>query len=107
MCIRDRAWQCGRGDVLAITGTNGKTTTTSLLGAIMKAWKDETYVVGNIGNPYTEAAPHMSEAAVTVAEISSFQLETIDTFAPKVSAILNICLLYTSALISRSLSCRS
>lgn len=84
------AWQCGRGDVLAITGTNGKTTTTSLLGAIMKAWKDETYVVGNIGNPYTEAAPHMSEAAVTVAEISSFQLETIDTFAPKVSAILNI-----------------
>lgn len=84
------AWQCGKGDVLAITGTNGKTTTTSLLGAIMQAWKKEVYIVGNIGNPYTEAAPKMSEQAVTVAEISSFQLETIDTFAPRVSAILNI-----------------
>ncbi len=84
------AWECGKGDVLAITGTNGKTTTTSLLGEIIAAWKDETYVVGNIGNPYTEAAPKMTEDAVTVAEISSFQLETIDTFAPKVSAILNI-----------------
>lgn len=84
------AWECGRGDVLAITGTNGKTTTTSLLGEIMKGWRDEVYVVGNIGNPYTEAAPGMTEAAVTVAEISSFQLETIETFAPRVSAILNI-----------------
>ena len=84
------AWQCGNGDVLAITGTNGKTTTTSLLGAIMQAWKKEVYIVGNIGNPYTQAAPLMSAQAVTVAEISSFQLETIDTFAPKVSAILNI-----------------
>ena len=81
---------CSKGDVLAITGTNGKTTTTSLLGAIMKAWKDEVYIVGNIGNPYTEAAPLMTEKAVTVAEISSFQLETIEAFAPKVSAILNI-----------------
>lgn len=84
------AWECGRGDVLAITGTNGKTTTTSLLGEIMKAWKEETYVVGNIGNPYTEAAPQMTEKAVTVAEISSFQLETIESFRPKVSAVLNI-----------------
>ncbi len=84
------AWQCGNGDVLAITGTNGKTTTTSLLGAIMQAWKKEVYIVGNIGNPYTQAAPLMSAQAVTVAEISSFQLETIDMFAPKVSAILNI-----------------
>ena len=84
------AWECGKGDVLAITGTNGKTTTTSLLGEIIAAWKDETYVVGNIGNPYTEAAPKMTEDAVTVAEISSFQQEIIDTFAPKVSAILNI-----------------
>lgn len=84
------AWRCGRGDVLAITGTNGKTTTTSLLGEIMAAWKDETYVVGNIGNAYTRDVRNMTEHAVTVAEISSFQLETIDTFAPKVSAILNI-----------------
>lgn len=84
------AWECGDGDVLAITGTNGKTTTTSLLGEIMKAWKDEVYVVGNIGNPYTEAAMRMTEDAVTVAEISSFQLETTEKFAPRVSAILNI-----------------
>jgi UDP-N-acetylmuramoylalanine--D-glutamate ligase len=84
------AWACGAGDVLAVTGTNGKTTTTSLLGEILKAWKEEVYVVGNIGNPYTEAAEQMTEKAVTVAEISSFQLETIDTFAPKVSTILNI-----------------
>lgn len=84
------AWACGKGDVLAITGTNGKTTTTSLLGEIMKAWKDEVYVVGNIGTPYTGAAMEMSEQAVTVAEISSFQLETTEQFAPKVSAILNI-----------------
>ena len=84
------AYECGNGDVLAVTGTNGKTTTTSLLGAIMQAWKKEVYIVGNIGNPYTEAAPEMTEQAVTVAEISSFQLETIEKFAPKVSAILNI-----------------
>lgn len=84
------AWVCGRGDVLAVTGTNGKTTTTSLLGEIMAAWKDEVYVVGNIGTPYTGEAPKMTEKAVTVAEISSFQLETIETFAPKVSTILNI-----------------
>lgn len=84
------AWQCGRGDVLAVTGTNGKTTTTSLLGEIMKAWAKEVYVVGNIGTPYTGEALKMTEKAVTVAEISSFQLETTETFAPKVSAILNI-----------------
>ena len=84
------AYECGKGDVLAVTGTNGKTTTTSLLGAIMQAWKKEVYIVGNIGNPYTDAAPKMTDEAVTVAEISSFQLETIEKFAPKVSAILNI-----------------
>ncbi len=84
------AYQCGRGDVLAVTGTNGKTTTTSLLGEIMKAFRSEVYVVGNIGNPYTEAAPRMTDQAVTVAEISSFQLETIERFAPKVTSILNI-----------------
>ena len=84
------AYGCGKGDVLAVTGTNGKTTTTSLLGAIMQAYHPEVYIVGNIGNPYTEAAPKMTDDAVTVAEISSFQLETIEKFAPKVSAILNI-----------------
>ncbi len=84
------AYQFGKGDVLAITGTNGKTTTTSLLGEIMKKARSEVYVVGNIGNPYTSVAGQMTEQAVTVAEVSSFQLETIDMFRPKVSAILNI-----------------
>lgn len=84
------AYANAKGDVLAITGTNGKTTTTSLLGDIMKHHQDSVFVVGNIGNPYTEAAPQMREDSVTVAEISSFQLETIHAFHPRVSAILNI-----------------
>lgn len=90
------AYQMGAGKVLGITGTNGKTTTTALLGEIMKADKasrevyDAVYVVGNIGNAYTGAALAMTEESCTVAEISSFQLETTDTFAPDVSGILNI-----------------
>ena len=84
------AYENGKGDVLAITGTNGKTTTTSLLGEIMKCWKESVFVVGNIGNPYTREVSGMTDDSVTVAEISSFQLETIDRFRPKVSAILNI-----------------
>ena len=84
------AYENGKGDVLAITGTNGKTTTTSLLGEIMKHHQESVFVVGNIGNPYTEAVSRMQDDSVTVAEISSFQLETIDQFHPKVSAILNI-----------------
>ena len=84
------AYENSKGDVLAITGTNGKTTTTSLLGAIMKHHQKEVYVVGNIGTPYTQAALQMTEKTVSVAEISSFQLETIEKFHPRVSAILNI-----------------
>ena len=83
------AYEFGKGDVLAITGTNGKTTTTTLLGEIMKCWHDEVFVVGNIGNPYTAAAGKMTDKSVAVAEMSSFQLETVLTFRPKVSAILN------------------
>ena len=81
-----------QGRVIAITGTNGKTTTTTLTGEIMKAHfgKNKTFVVGNIGNPYTLEADKTSKDSVTVGEISSFQLETIHTFHPVVSAILNI-----------------
>lgn len=79
-----------QGVVAGITGTNGKTTTTTLVGEIMKAHNEETYVVGNIGNPYTKEVEKTSPGSVTVAEISSFQLETIDTFRPVVSAVLNI-----------------
>ena len=84
------AYTYGKGDVLAITGTNGKTTTTALLGEIMKNYKESVFVVGNIGNPYTTEALNMKEESVAVAEVSSFQLETIHAFRPRVSAILNI-----------------
>lgn len=85
-------YQLEKGSVVAITGTNGKTTTTTLMGEIMKAWKgcEKTFVVGNIGNPYTKECRKTASDTVTVGEISSFQLETINDFHPKVSAILNI-----------------
>lgn len=84
------AYQFGKGKVIAITGTNGKTTTTTLVGEIMKAYYPSVFVVGNIGNPYTLEALHTADDSVIVAEISSFQLETIQDFTPEVSAILNI-----------------
>jgi len=84
------AYQCAKGDVLAITGTNGKTTTTTLLGEIMNLYSNDVKVVGNIGIPYTTVADETKESTIVVAEISSFQLETICEFRPKVSAILNI-----------------
>ncbi len=81
-----------QGSVAAITGTNGKTTTTTLVGEIMKAHlgEDKVFVVGNIGYPYTLESLKTREDTVTVGEISSFQLETVHTFRPKVSAILNV-----------------
>ena len=84
------AYQCSLGRLAAITGTNGKTTTTALTGEILKAKYEETFVVGNIGDPYTSRVLEMTEDSVTVAEVSSFQLETIMDFRPDVSAILNI-----------------
>lgn len=84
------AYNCGKGEIAAITGTNGKTTTTALTGAIMSNYFKSVFVVGNIGTPYTSVVNKMNDETVTVAEISSFQLETIDNFRPKVSAILNI-----------------
>lgn len=84
------AYTYGKGDVLAITGTNGKTTTTALLGQILKNYRDSVYVVGNIGNPYTTVSLDMQDDSIAVAEVSSFQLETIHKFRPRVSAILNI-----------------
>lgn len=77
-------------DIIAITGTNGKTTTTTLVGQIMKAYYNDTYVVGNIGIPFSQIVCSTTIDSKIVAEISSFQLETIHKFAPKVSSILNI-----------------
>lgn len=84
------AYAFGKGKVVAITGTNGKTTTTTLVGEILKAQYEKVDVVGNIGIPYTQVVPHQQEDTMTVAEISSFQLETTHEFHPVVSAILNI-----------------
>ncbi len=77
-------------EIAAITGTNGKTTTTTLVGEIMKEYNSSTFVVGNIGTPYTSAANDIKKESAVVAEISSFQLETIIDFKPRVSAILNL-----------------
>ena len=84
------AYQCGAGRLAAITGTNGKTTTTALTGEIMRSQFEEAFVAGNIGEPYTGQVSQMTESSVTVLEVSSFQLETIMDFRPEVSAILNI-----------------
>ena len=84
------AYQFTKGAVVAITGTNGKTTTTALTGEIMANYFPDVKVVGNIGIPYTSVAADTTDETVTVAEISSFQLETIHEFHPKVTAILNI-----------------
>ncbi len=84
------ACRFAKGKVAAITGTNGKTTTTALTGEILKGCFSDVRVVGNIGIPYASVASETTERTVTVAEISSFQMETTDTFHPKVSAVLNI-----------------
>ncbi|MBQ1967752.1 MAG: UDP-N-acetylmuramoyl-L-alanine--D-glutamate ligase, partial [Clostridia bacterium] len=84
------AYLYDKGQVIALTGTNGKTTTTSLTYEIVKSFNEKTLLVGNIEIPYTGLALTSEEGGATVAEISSFQLETMHTFCPKVSAILNI-----------------
>ena len=79
-----------KGNVVAITGTNGKTTTTTLVGKMVEDYFSNSFVAGNIGIPYTKTVKNTSADSITVAEISSFQLETIEKFKPVVSAILNI-----------------
>ena len=76
--------------ITAITGTNGKTTTTTLTGEIMKAVYGNTAVVGNIGIPYSEEVEKLTEKDWVVAEISSFQMEKAKEFHPHISAVLNI-----------------
>ncbi len=84
------AYRMCKAPIIAITGTNGKTTTTTLVVEIMKSYSEHTYVVGNIGIPFTEVVDQMEGDSQVVAEISSFQLETIHDFSPTVSAILNV-----------------
>lgn len=84
------AYMFCKSPVIGITGTNGKTTTTTLVGDICKAYYSNTYVVGNIGNPFADVTLDTTSDGAVVAELSSFQLETIKEFRPKVSAVLNI-----------------
>jgi len=76
--------------IAAITGTNGKTTTTALLGEIMKASGRKTFITGNIGHPMISEVCNSNIDDVFVLEVSSFQLESTEEFKPKVSALLNI-----------------
>ena len=84
------AYRESQGTLLAITGTNGKTTTTTLVGEIFQNAGRRTFVVGNIGTPYSGAVPEMRPNDVTVCEISSFQMETSAEFHPSICAVLNI-----------------
>ena len=84
------AYHVAKGKLAAITGTNGKTTTTALVGEICQAYNPNTFTVGNIGIPFTQVAADTTEDSLIVAEISSFQLETIVDFRPDVSAVLNV-----------------
>lgn len=81
-------YRTGKGLLIAITGTNGKTTTTTLTGEIFKAAGKNTYVVGNIGFPYTAVSGQTTEEDATICEVSSYQLESVREFHPNISAIL-------------------
>jgi UDP-N-acetylmuramoylalanine--D-glutamate ligase len=76
--------------LVAITGTNGKTTTTTLVGELFKGARYETIVAGNIGTPLSDLVGDVSRRSSVVLEVSSYQLEDIDAFHPTISAILNV-----------------
>ncbi len=84
------AFQLSRGTLIAVSGTNGKTTTVSLLGEIFRNAGKMTHVVGNIGYPYSLAALVSRKEDVVVCEVSSFQMETADSFRPHVALLTNI-----------------
>lgn len=84
------AYRVCKCPVLGITGTNGKTTTTALLGQIVKNYKSSAEVVGNIGVPFCDKAANVPDDSYIIAELSSFQLEKIQAFKPYAAAVLNI-----------------
>jgi UDP-N-acetylmuramoylalanine--D-glutamate ligase len=84
------AWRAMEADTIAITGTNGKTTTTALTGALLAGEPRPVFVGGNIGTPLAARALDFPAGGLVVAEVSSFQLETIETFQPRVAAVLNV-----------------
>ncbi|MEJ8554962.1 UDP-N-acetylmuramoyl-L-alanine--D-glutamate ligase [Tepidibacter sp. Z1-5] len=84
------SYRLSKSFFIGLTGTNGKTTTTTLVGEIFKSANKDTYIVGNIGNPVIDTVDKSNEDSVLVTELSSFQLESIKEFKPRISAILNI-----------------
>ncbi len=84
------AWRFLRGKLIAVTGSNGKTTTTALIGHILDSAGVPTIIAGNIGTPLISRVMDSSESTVTVLEVSSFQLEIIDKFRPNVALLLNL-----------------
>lgn len=84
------AYTLCKAPIIGITGTNGKTTTTSLVGSIFHNAGKNTFVVGNIGLPFTDRVLEMKAEDIAVVELSSFQLESIYDFRPRLSVILNI-----------------
>ncbi len=83
------SWFC-QGKIIAITGSNGKTTTTSLTGAILTAGGIKNAVCGNIGNPFADVVMDIPSDGFAVVEVSNFQLEDIEEFAPHIAMILNL-----------------
>lgn len=84
------AYRRCRARIVAITGTNGKTTTTELAGHIFRTAGRKTFVAGNVGLPFSEIAADADEESIVVLELSSFQLEHIESFRPHVAVVLNI-----------------
>lgn len=84
------ARSCQPRRFVAVTGTNGKTTTTALVGELFKAGLSPVLVGGNIGTPLSDLVPKVSRRSTVVLEVSSYQLEDIDTFHPQIAAVLNI-----------------
>ncbi len=84
------AWRFLRGKLIAITGSNGKTTTTSLVAHILRTAGLNTHIGGNIGTPLLSFVERSSDQDVTVAEVSSFQLETVEAFRPEIGVLLNL-----------------
>ena len=84
------AWRAMEAETIAITGTNGKTTTTALTGALLAEQPRPVFVGGNIGTPLAARALDFPADGLVVAEVSSFQLETIEAFQPRVAAVLNV-----------------
>ncbi|MBI3626256.1 MAG: UDP-N-acetylmuramoyl-L-alanine--D-glutamate ligase, partial [Candidatus Rokubacteria bacterium] len=84
------AWRVMEAQVIAVTGTNGKTTTTALTGALLREQSRPVLVAGNIGTPLCAHALAFPRDGIVVAEVSSFQLETTELFHPRVAAVLNL-----------------